>query len=265
MFLRFFVLAISLLLFITGCSEYSKILKSNDFNLKYEAANKYYEEGDYYKAYALFDELMTIYNGTTRAEEMYFKMAYCDYNLGFYSLSATRFNIFYKRYPLSENAEEALFLSALSNYKNSPVHSLDQTDTYRAINNLQLFINKYPESNRVDTCNTLVEKLRDKLEKKYYDMAYLYHHMDRHKAAVIAFNNLLEDFPDTDYKEKALFYQLKSQYLLAYNSIESKKRKRYEDVKDSYIKFVDYFPSSSFIKQAEGFYEQTTKALTKNE
>ncbi len=252
---------IVLIFALSGCNEYNQLLKSTDYNEKYEAANKYYAEADYYKAYTLYDELMNVYNGTSRAEEMYYKMAYCDYNIGYYSLAATRFNIFYKRYPLSKQAEEALYMSALSSYKNSPKSTLDQTDTYNAINNLQIFINKYPSSPRVDTSNVLIEELRNKLETKSYDQAFQYHHMEMHKAAIIAFNNLLEDFPDTDYREQALFYQLKSRFLLAENSVASKKIGRYEDVKDSYIKFVDYFPKSSFIRQAEGLYNQTAKVL----
>ncbi len=242
---------------ISSCSEQNKILKSSDYNLKYEYAIRYYDSAEYYKAYPLIDELLGVFNGTTRAEKLYFYLAYCDYHLEDYTLAATRFNIFYKRYPTSTFAEEALFMSAFCNYKNSPNYSLDQSDTEKAIEEMQLFINAFPNSQRKDSCNTLVDILRYKLETKAYKSAYLYFHTENYKASIVAFNSLLEEFPDTDYKEKALFYSLNAKFLLAENSIISKKYERYEEVINSYIKFVDSFPKSGFIKPAEEFYQSS--------
>jgi len=250
---------------ITSCNEYGKLLKSTDHNLKYEAAVKYYNEGDYYKAFSLLDNLMTVYNGTNKAQDIYWMLSWCDYHLTDYTLAATRFEIFHKRYPLSEHSEEALYMSALSNYKNSPELTLDQTDTKKAINGLQLFTDKYPSNPRVDTCNFLIEKLRDKLETKQYKQSYLYYHTENYKAAIVAFDNLLEDFPDTERKEKVLFYQLESKALLAQNSILSKKLKRNMDVIDSYTKFVDQYPSSTHLKSAEGLYNKAKQYVQINE
>lgn len=259
-----FLLFIVLILVLNSCSDYSKILKSDDYNAKYEAAIKYFEEQDYYKAYTLMDELMGVYNGTNKAEKLYYYLAYCDYYMGDYTLAATRFNIFYKRYTTSEWAEDALFMSAKCNFYNSPNYSLDQTDTYKAIEELQIFINTYPYSARKDTCNLLVDQLRAKIEKKAFEGAYLYYHTENYKAAIIAFRDMLDRFPDTENREKIHYYVLKSQFLLAENSILIKKRERYEEFTNSYVKFVDSFSGSSYLRELETNYEKAKKFLETN-
>lgn len=255
------ILILFIVLTLAACSEYSKILKSDDYEAKYQAALKYYEEKEYYKAYALMDELMGIYNGTNKAEKLYYYLAYCDYYLQDYTLAATRFNIFYKRYPSSQWAEDALFMSAKSNYHNSPNYSLDQQETYKAIEELQIFANTYPYSVRKDTCNILIEQLRSKLEKKAYEGAYLYFHTENYKAAIIAFTDLLDKFPDSENKEKVNYYVLKSRFLLAENSVLSKKKERYEEFTNSYVKFVDSYSGSIFLKELETDYEKAKKFL----
>ncbi len=259
-----FIITVSIILFLGGCNSYSKLLKSDDYDLKYQKAQEFYNEKEYYKAFTLLDELMTVYNGTNKAENIYWLISWCDYHLKDYRLAATRFDIFYKRYPLSTHREEALFMKAMSNYKNSPDISLDQSDTKNAINDLQLFVDKFPQSTRVDSCNQLIESLLDKLEEKKYNFAYLYYNTSSYKAAIIAFDNLLEDFPDTKFKEKALFYQLSARYLLAQNSIASKKRERFQAVIESYTKFVDLYSSSTQLKKAEDYYLKAKDYMNQN-
>ncbi len=256
-----YILFLTFLGIISSCNEYGKLLKSTDYNLKYDAAVKYYEENDYYRAYQLIDELLGVFNGTNKAEKLYYYLAYCDYHLGDYTLAATRFNIFYKRYPGSQWSEEALFMSAYCNYLTSPNFSLDQTETYTAIEELQMFMNLYPTSSRIDSCNVIMDKLRDKLEKKAYENAYLYYHTENYKSAIIAFNSLLENYPDIDSKEKIEYYVIKSKFLLAQNSIESKKKQRYEDFINSYIKFADNYSTSNYLKELESLYEKATKTI----
>jgi len=54
---RFSLLLLSLSLLLVSCSEYQKILKSNDYELKYKSAVEYYQKKDFSRAQALFQEL----------------------------------------------------------------------------------------------------------------------------------------------------------------------------------------------------------------
>ncbi|MBL4654044.1 MAG: outer membrane protein assembly factor BamD [Flavobacteriales bacterium] len=248
---------ISLLILLLGsCSEHQKVMKSTDLKLKYDKAIEYFESEAYLKALPLFEELIIIYRGTPRAEKLSYYQAYCDYHLGDLLLASYRFRTFAKTFPISQWAEECLFMSAYCNYLNSPKSSLDQSATYSAINDMQLFTRVNPDSELVDSCNYLIDELKAKLEQKAFDNAYQYYHMRRHKAAITSFQNLLSDFPLTKHEEEIRFLILESNYSLATNSVYSKKGNRLMDVEKAYNLLKKSYPESEHLKQAEDVIEK---------
>ncbi|MCI5058160.1 MAG: outer membrane protein assembly factor BamD, partial [Flavobacteriales bacterium] len=140
----------------------------------------------------------------------------------------------------------------------------DQTNTTQAINELEVFANKYPRSTLVDSANTLIDILRVKLEKKTYAQAYQFYHMRNYQSAITSFENLLQEFPTTENHEKVLFLLHKSSFLLAENSVKSKKMERYEDANKAYIKFVDSYPKSEYLREAESLYDKALKRIESN-
>ena len=257
----FFILFIG----FSACSEYQKVLKSADINLKYDKAIEYYEEGEYFKAYPLFEDLIAIYRGTEKAENLYYLYAYCDYYLEDYILAAHRFSQFVKTFPASDKAEECQFMIGICNYKNSPKPSLDQSNTVKAINEMQLFVNLYPNSQYVDSCNQLVDDLLDKLAEKRFKKSRLYLTTENYKSAIISFKNFLDDFPDTKYREESEFLMLQASYLLAINSVESKKMERIDEAMKAYVNFVDSFSDSKFLRKAESYYQNLLEEKHKQE
>ena len=259
--ISFILLIFSVLM--VGCSNYNRILKGNDMDAKMEAAVRYYNKGDYYKALPLFEELNAVYRGTRKAEKTYYYFAYSNYRLGDYQSAAYDFDIFTKTYPTSEYTEECAFMHAYCYYQDSPEYSLDQTNTYTAINELQLFADKYPRSTRIEECNSLIDQLREKLETKTYETARLYYNMEYYKAATTTFKNLLHDFPSTKYREHALFLSFKAAYLYAEGSIDSKREGRYNDALRSFGEFNVAFPESKHMKEAMDLSDQIKKKLDK--
>ena len=242
-----------------GCSKYQKLLKSSDMDLKYEAAIKYYEDGKYQKAMPLFEELIPLFRGTKRSEKVYYCYCYCNYNLDLLYSSSYHFKKFSVTYPLSEHAQETLFMYAHSNYLLSPIPTLDATDTKAGINALQLFINTYPEHELVDSSNVLMDKLRVKLEEKSYLNAKQYHKIFKFKAAIIAINNTLIDFPETEYREELTFLIVKSNFLLAENSVKKKKLQRINDTIEAYYIFADSYKESKYLKEAQNIFTKMSK------
>jgi outer membrane protein assembly factor BamD len=259
---------ISLILF--SCSEYQQILKSNNLQLKYEAAMKYFEQEKYYKASPLFEELIPLWRGTQKGQEVYYYYCYCNYYQGYYAVAAYHFKKFSQTYPNSEHAEECYFMNGYCNYLMSPTPTLDQTNTYHAIDELQLFVNHYPNSNLVDSCNALIDKLRDKLETKAFLNAKLYHQTMYYKSAIVALNNVLKDYPNSKHKKEILFLILDSNYQLAINSVEAKKEERIKNTIEAYYKLVDLYHESEkdeYLYKAKNIYkkiiefkEQTTNS-----
>lgn len=261
-FINYFsVIMLALLLF--SCNGYQHLLKSSDYDLKYKKALEYYEKKDYTRALPLLEELMTVFRATARAEKVHYAYAQTNYGLGDYLLASYHFKDFARNYPQSTNAEEATYLSAYCFYLTSPVYTLDQSNTISAIEELQTFINLYPTSTKVADCNLIIDKLRFKLENKAYDISKLYYNIGNYSAALVAFGNLMKDFPDTKHREEAFYLQLKSSHLLAINSIETKKADRLRKTQELYIKFIDTFPKTKYLSSAEDIYSASLRISEK--
>jgi len=255
------VLFLFSLFFLNSCDSYNKLLKSDNVELKKEKAKEYYNKGNYYKALPLLEELLSVYRGTEELEYLYYIYCYCYYGQESYIVSAYNFKNFVSSFPESDKAEECLFMHAYSYYQVSPDPELDQTYTYKAIDAFQLFINAYPESARLNEANVLIEKLNRKLEMKAFLAAKLYYDMGTYKAAVTAFQNILEEYPESPQAETSYWLMLKSSYLLAKNSIESKQKNRYRDTLKIYKEFKKRFPNSKHLNDAESMYAASMKII----
>jgi outer membrane protein assembly factor BamD len=210
-----------------------------------------YEAKKYAKALRLFDQIAPAYKGKPQAERMFYMYAQSLYKTEQYYLAGYQFESFVSSYPKSEKVEESAFLGAKCFSELSPVYTLDQTDTYKAIDKLQNFIDIYPESTNVAEANLLVKELREKLELKAYENAKTYNNVSDYKAAMVAFDNFIINFPGTPYKEKALFYKLDSAYNLAINSYQNKMEERLISAKAAYTGFVKYYNNSEYKPKAD--------------
>jgi outer membrane protein assembly factor BamD len=240
-----------LVILISSCSDFQKALKSEDVSIKFIEATKMYEAKKYAKALRLFDQIAPAYKGKPQAERMFYMYAQSLYKTEQYYLAGYQFESFVSSYPKSEKVEESAFLGAKCFSELSPVYTLDQTDTYKAIDKLQNFIDIYPESTNVAEANLLVKALREKLELKAYENAKTYNNVSDYKAAMVAFDNFIINFPGTPYKEKALFYKLDSAYNLAINSIPMKMEERLISAKAAYMGFVKYYNNSEYKPKAD--------------
>ncbi|NER13305.1 outer membrane protein assembly factor BamD [Leptobacterium flavescens] len=254
-------LSLVLVMLLSSCGEYQSALKSEDVKVKYELAEKYYNEGDYKRAVRLFEQIVPKYVGKPQGERIIFLYADAYYKREDYYLAAYQFDRFSKSYPRSEKAEEASFYGAKSYYELSPKFSIDQTETVNAIEKLQLYINKYPDSERIAEANEMVRELRIKLEKKAYERAKQYYTTSYYHAAIKALELFISDNPGTPYKEDALFYQFSASYALAINSIQQKKEERLADAKKLYESFSSDFGESKHMKEASDMMKTIDKEL----
>src|SRR5574344_731739 len=235
-----FIFAVASLV-ATSCSEYQLIVKSQDYDLWYTKGLEYYEKGDYLRASNLLSPLVNVFRGTERAETVMMTYAYSLEKAGDYMMGGHYFREFVKTFPGSELCEECQFMSAYCHYKPSPKVRLDQSDTESAINEFQLFLNLYPNSERVDEATTLMNEMRDKLVYKSYLNAKLYFDLgnyltNNYRSAVIAAQNSLKSIPDT-------------------------KGDRYRDTIDEYYGFLNEFPESKYAKDALNILENSEKTL----
>ena len=255
-----FVFVLCLLFSFSSC-RFSKVLKNGTVDEKYEMAVKLYNQKDYSRALQLFDQLIGAMRATEKSQKIYYYYAYCYYNQKDYTLASYYFKRYTSNFPTTPEAEECMFMSAFCNFQSSPEYSLDQTITYEALKDFQLFTNTYPTSKRVSECNDLIDKLRSKLEMKDYKLAKMYFRMDDFAASTRSFSDILKDFPESQHKEEILFLMVKSAYKYAKESIAEKQKDRHANVVLAYNELISQYPESKYAAEAAALKERSSIEL----
>ncbi len=244
---------VSLMLLLSACSKFSKVQKSKDIEYKLKMADEYYAKKKYKFAQQLYEELFPAYKGTQKFEDIYYKYAYCFYYQKLYMDAENLFKGYLEVFPNSSRAEEVDYMRAYSFYKQSPKIELEQVNTVKAMNMMQTYINQHPGSPRVKDATDIIDKCRQKLEEKEYRTALLYYNLGQFKASAVAYTNLLNNYPESVTADEYKLMVVKSYYRYAKLSIAEKQEERYEKVTEEYEDFMDRFPESSLLKQAEEF------------
>ena len=250
---------------LVGCDGFNKLVSSNDFDAKYKAAVKYYENKNYTKAIQLFENLIMHYHGKENAENISWYYAQSLMAEKDYYSAGYQFKNFFKRFPYSERAEEALFLAAECKYHESPAYYLDQKQTKEAIQEYESFVDRYPTSVHIPDINAHLDELRNKLMRKDYELAYGYYRVESYNSAYVSLQTFLNNYPDSPYREQAMFYMLASGYEYGINSQEGKMRERLQQVVNDFDRFSTSFHDSKYLAQAQEYYTKAKAALAKLE
>ena len=257
-----FLLLSAFALLSVGCkSEFEKIRGSGDSEKIYAKANEYYEQEEYLRAQTLFELIIPAYRGKPELEKIYYNYADTYYKLDKYIMASYYFKNFASTFPNSAQREDADFMAAYSNYMMSPGYKLEQTYTVKAIDEMQLFANTYPNSPRLKECNRLIDEMRLKLEKKALEEGILYFNLRQYQAATTTLENLLKDFPETNNAEQIRYYIAKANYLLAENSIFEKQEERYKKTVAYSKDYLDKFKGSNNYDEVKSFYNNAVKKL----
>ena len=237
---------------LTSCGEYNKLLKSTDYEYKYEAAKNYFAKGQYNRSATLLNELITILKGTDKAEESLYMLGMSYYNQKDYQTAAQTFITYF-------NAGKALFLD-------TPEPRLDQSSTYQAIQQLQMFMEYFPNSTKKQEAQDMIFALQDKLVLKELYSARLYYNLgnylgNNYESCVITAQNALKDYPYTDYREELSILVLRARHEMAIYSVEDKKMDRYRETIDEYYAFKNEFPESKYLKEAEKIFNESQKVI----
>ncbi|RYZ23803.1 MAG: outer membrane protein assembly factor BamD [Chitinophagaceae bacterium] len=245
--------AFALALLITGCDNVTKVMKSKDPEYKLRKAEDYYARQKYTWAQELFEDVMPYFKGTPKFEDIYYKYAYTAYNQRDWINAENLFKTFVEVFPHSTRAEEMEYMRAFTFYKQSPKPELDQTNTIKAMGMMQTFINTHPGSARNKEAGAIVDACRIKLETKDRKAAQLYFDLGQYRAAAVAYEALLINYPDAQQADLYKYMSIRSYYQFAQMSVEEKKEERYGKVVDGCTDFMDQFPQSTYAKQVQEF------------
>ena len=262
--------------FLTSCGEYNRVLKSTDYEYKYEAAKSYFGKGQYTKASALLEELITILKGTENAQESLYMLAMSYYNQGDYITASHYFTSYYNTYPNGTYTELARFHSGKALFLDTPEPRLDQSSTFSAISELQMFMEYFPQSERKTEAQLMIFGLQDKLVMKDYLTAKLYYDLGTYTgnasytvdmrvngnnflACITTAQNALKDYPYTSIREDISILLLRAKHKLGSESILEKKEERMRETIDEYYAFKNEFPESKYMKEVEAIYKDASK------
>lgn len=255
--MRSFLKFIPAFLIVTGlfsCSnKFAKIEKSHDTEYKLQQADAYFAAKKYHNAAALYEELFSAMKGTDKFEDLCYKYAYCFYNQKEYQSAENQFKFYLEVFPNSPRAEEVDYMRAYSYFKQSPKVELEQVNTIKAMNMMQSFINTHPGSPRIKDANNIIDLGRAKLEDKEARSAQLFYNLGQFRAAGLAFNQLLNNYPESGKGEHYKLMAVRSYYKFAKLSIPEKQPERFEKVTTEYLDFADRYPDSKLLKEAEEY------------
>ncbi len=250
----FAVLTCFFLLFsVTSCNQFSRIQKSKDVEYQLRKADEYYAKKKYRNAQQLYEQLFPVYKGNQKFEELYYKYAYCFFNLGMYRDAENLFKGYLEVFPTSARAEEVDYMRAYSFFKQSPKIELEQVNTQKAMQMMQTFISTHPGSARNKEASDIIDIARLKLETKEHRAAKLYYDMGNYRASALAFSAIMNNYPESVKGEDYKLMVVKSYYKFAKMSISEKQLERFEKVLVEVEDFNDRYPESSLLKEVESY------------
>ncbi len=260
-----------LVFLLASCGEYNKVLKNPDLSVKYEYAKKYFNEGKFSRSATLLEEVVPLFKGSSFAEESLYLLAQSYYGMKDYQTASEYFKSYYSNFPKGEYAELARYYSAYGLYLDSPDPRLDQTDTYKAIQQFQTFMENYPQSERKDEAQRILFELQEKLALKELMAVRLYYNLGdyvvysfpggNYASCVITARNAILAYPYSKHREEFMYYVFKSKYEMAVRSVEEKQDLRYRDVVDEYFSYINEFPEGKHAKEIKKMYERVAKEL----
>lgn len=261
----FFLMMMTVL--FSSCGEYNRVLKSTDYEYKYSYAKKYFNAKQYSKSATLLEELYPIFRGTAFAEESLYLLAQSYYGQKDYQTAAQYFETYYSTYPKGEYTELARFYSGYGLYLDSPDPRLDQAQTYKAIEQLQLYMEYYPQSERAGEAQNILFELQEKLAYKELRATELYYNLgtymgNNYLASIITAQNALKNYPYSKYREDFMYYTIRSKYEQALVSIEERLQGRYRDVVDEYYNYINEYPEGKYLRQVQRYYDYANKRIT---
>lgn len=249
------------LLILSSCSTYNKVLKGDNYDKKFALANDLYDREKWTQSIALFEQVYQRVPKTSEGEISYYRIGMAYYMVEDYYMGGYFLNSFFDKYPRSTKIEEAFFIKTLCSVKNSPISSLDQQETEIALNDVQQFIYLFPNSNRIDTCNKIMDNLRFKLEKKEYDNVKLYDKTLNYRSVITTAETFINTFPNSIYKEEVHFLKIKNLVFVAKNSVDDKKLERIEKAIETYRNFANQYPESKYKKEVDNLHKTMQNEL----
>ena len=216
-------------------------IKTDNPDEAFKIAKAKYDDKDYLDAIDDFSFIKIKFPGTSVSDKTQYYLGASYYHRNEYILAAYEFESFLKNYPLSSLIPDTRYMLGLCYYSLSPKFALDQEYTRYAIEELQLFVELYPNDKNAPDAESKLKELKDKLAYKLFRTGQLYMKMDDYKAAALYFKNVYETYVDSDWADDAMLGQVDA-------LINAKKT---DEAKQVLERFYKLFPKSNLKSKAD--------------
>ncbi len=256
-------------LLLSSCNELTKVQKSTDLYEKYSYAKKFYNTGKYEWAAQTLEEILPYFRGSSEMEQALYLKAQAYYKAKDYVQAQTAFSQYYTEFPNGEYTELARFYSGYGLAQDIPDPRLDQAKTIAAMQELQLFLDYYPQSEKAEEAKQLLFSLQENLAEKEVLNAKLYYNLgnyifNNYESCIITARNAMKSYPYSIHKEEMHYYVVASLYQIAKNSVVEKQQQRLRDLRDEYYNFINEFPEGTYRKTVDKYFEYAEKNIDPN-
>ena len=232
------VLALMLATF-AGCSR-SRHYEDIPMDVAWQKIMQKFNKGRYLDAADRLEIFLINHAGSALADSAQFVLGECHFKMKEYIIAASEYQKLYVQYPQSSLAQEAEYKMGICFLELSPKYSLDQVYTQKAIDTFQLFIEDYPNSEKVDEATARIQELRHKLAHKEFFNGMLYHKMKEYASARIYYELVLDNYYDTEYAPRA-------QYYIAFGY---EKEKQWTEAIEAYTQYLNKFSGHDLEQEA---------------
>ena len=233
------------IVFLAGCKSTGKIDYSNDQEIFLNAV-KLFNEKKYDDAYSLLDIIALQFPASQYADDAQYYTAEINFAKEEYIIAAFQYNKLLRNYAASDYAKSAMFKVGLCYYELSPPYDRDQDYTNKAVNSFKEFLTLYPQDSLSLDANKKIQELRNKLAHRQYFTGQIYLKLSSPLSALIYFDEVINNYPDTEYFENAFFDKIQTLYDI----------KHFEELKSLIPVYKNLLPNSKSIAKVEVIYNE---------
>lgn len=254
------MLGLVLVLFAAGCAGGGR-LRYESPKEAYDKGMERFERGKYDRAIQYLQGVFDFGRAHEWAADAQLALARAYRADKQYILAASEYNRFVELYRTDPRVPEAEFERALTYYERSPEFELDQSDTERAVQVFNLFVDRYPDHALAPRAEEYITELRSKMAHKQYETAQLYERRELYEAAAFYFETVFDQYPDTRWADDALLGAIRSYIAFSEQSVQARQPERLEKAVEHYRRLLQIFPDSPLLKDAEALYDRASRRL----
>ena len=209
---KLLILLISIFI-LSSCGSKKSIYSDSAEDLYKQATEELFEKeggfpwiftgASYEKIFEILKEIQLRHTFSPFATLAEIRTADAYFKKGEYNQAIIEYDEFIKNHPGHQEISYAIYQLALSHYKNMGGKDRDPTSARESIKWFNVFLDRYPDSELTPKAQKKIKKSRKVLAEREIYIGKYYLKKKNYNAAKARFNNVLENYSDTKYKDEA--------------------------------------------------------------